>query len=171
MHMLCVECKKNEAVVHYAEVVDSKITKLDLCDKCASEKGLWGQSSFSMGDLLGGFAEKTPEGTLSLSCSECKMTLEDFRKRGRLGCDHCYEVFKESLLPMIEQIHRSTQHRGKVPSHHKTTDVYEVQENLEKKKKCRRLEDAMRKAIENEDFEKAAMFRDKLKVAKEVVGL
>jgi len=157
--VLCVQCKKNEAVVHYAEVVDAKITKLDLCEKCAGKKGLWGQSGFSMGDLLGGFTEKATEGIPSLVCPECRMTLEDFRKCGRLGCDQCYEVFKESLLPMIEQIHRSTQHYGKVSVHH-------LQESPEKKKIVRRLEEAMKKAIKNEDFEKAATFRDELKHAR-----
>ena len=60
--MLCDICKKNKAVIHYAEVINNKVKKLNLCEKCAVAKGVGGQPPFSIGELLGGL---TPPGFVS----------------------------------------------------------------------------------------------------------
>jgi protein arginine kinase activator len=159
--MLCALCKKNNAVIHYAEVVDGKIKKLDLCEKCAVEKGLGTQLSFSMGDMLGGMTENFVAQKGALSCETCGMTVEEFRKVGRLGCSECYETFRESLDSMFEQIHRSTKHKGKIPTHLHTEHY--------KKENILQMEKELKEAIKNEDFEKAAYLRDEIKKTKKAL--
>ena len=153
--MLCCVCKQKEAVVHYAEIVEGAIQKLDLCEQCAIEKGLAGQITFSMGDMLGGMTDKGGMESLGVVCSNCSMTIDEFRKIGRLGCEKCYDAFSDSLWPMLEQIHRSVKHKGKMPPS-ETADV-------DKEEKRVQLEKELKEAITSEDFEKAAYIRDEIK--------
>ncbi|EKD27585.1 MAG: UvrB/UvrC protein [uncultured bacterium] len=164
--MKCIVCEEKEAVIHYAEVINGQIKKLDLCEDCAIKKGLGTQLSFSMGDMLGAMSETTEkdvsEKSVSVSCSKCSMTIEEFRKVGRLGCDKCYEAFEETLNSMLEQIHRSTHHKGKIPGHMISEDC--------KKENLIKLEQELQVAIESENFEKAAFLRDEIRKIKQNIS-
>ena len=157
--MDCIICKKHKAVIHYAEIVDGTIKKLDLCEQCAVEKGLGTQLSFSMGDLLGGMTESPSPRKAAQICKRCEMSLDEFRKAGRLGCSDCYDTFGESLINMFEQIHRSTKHKGKIPSH--------LQSEYYKKENITHMEQEMKDAVKHEDFEKAAFLRDEIHKTKQ----
>lgn len=152
--MKCISCDQ-EAVVHYAEVIDGEIKKLDLCEDCAVKKGFGVEPSISIGDLLGGLTEKSIKSKSSLKCPFCELTFEAFKKEGRLGCDECYVTFNDSLIPMIEQIHKSTQHHGKVP--------LPCLDDSQRRIQVSQMEVELQKAIEQEDFEKAAFLRDEIK--------
>ena len=157
--MLCCVCKQREAVVHYAEIVEGAIQKQDLCEHCAVEKGLGSTLNFSMGDMLAGITDHNTLEKGTIVCPQCNMTLEEFRKCGRFGCDKCYESFSETLMPMLEQIHRSTKHKGKVP--------VSLHDESFKRENIATLEKELKEAIESEDFEKAAYLRDELKRMKQ----
>ena len=43
------------------------------------------------------------------------MSFQEFRNTGRLGCPYDYEVFRDELMPLLENIHEETRHSGKVP--------------------------------------------------------
>ena len=111
-------CKKNEATVRYTEVVNKKIIKMNLCEECAKKKGVTIQAPFTIADLLSGLADfgLRAEEDLKKTCPGCGLSYIDFRKTGRLGCDSCYRAFEKSLRGLLETIHRSTTHVGKVPS-------------------------------------------------------
>ena len=79
----------------------------------------------------------------------------DFKKAGRLGCPECYETFAEPLGGLLKTMHKGTRHVGKVPeSLRQTLDFSDRLKGLQKK---------LAKAIEEEDFEKAAVLRDEIK--------
>ncbi len=156
--MQCDLCKKNEAIVHYAEIVDGQMKKMNLCEPCAVEKGVGIHASFSIGDLLAGLTEtqgKTKEAIEQETCPNCKMTYKEFRKKGRLGCSVCYDTFKKGLIPLLEAIHKSQKHAGKVPA--KARQVVEAVTKLQK------LKEELAGAIRKEDFEGAARLRDEIK--------
>lgn len=157
--MQCIVCNERPAVIHYAEVVDGHIKKLDLCEQCAIKKGLGAQLSFNMGDLLGGITDDATYENDTLSCPGCNMSLEEFRKCGRLGCNSCYDSFADSLNPMLEQIHRAVSHKGKEPCN--IVSDNEIKESLKK------MEAELKDAITNEDFEKAALLRDEIRKLKQ----
>ena len=93
---------------------------------------------------------------VKVQCPNCGMTYEDFRKFGRLGCSECYNAFKEQLSVLLKKIHGSNQHLGKAP----------IKLPQPIKKKIDMLQDFKRQlqqAIEEEDFEKAAQLRDKIR--------
>ncbi len=156
--MVCDICKKNEAVVHYAEIVDGQMKKMNLCEPCAVEKGVGVHSNFSIGDLLAGLTEPAGKAKDPLDdqvCPKCKMTYREFKKKGRLGCSHCYEAFKKGLTPLLEAIHKSQQHMGKVPQ--------KAQQEVDAMSKAQRLKEDLAAAIRREDFEAAARIRDEIK--------
>jgi len=155
--MLCENCKKKEAVIHYTEVVDGQMKKIDLCEQCSIEKGIGHNSSFSIGDFVGGITDPFVS-EHGVHCSSCGMSLEEFRAGGRLGCSVCYESFYDYLIKMIEQIHRSVTHKGKVP---KRSVIKQS-----KKEDSKKLEQELKEAIKVEDFEKAAFLRDEIKMIK-----
>jgi len=161
--MLCDSCHENEATVHLTEIINNKMTKLHLCENCAREKSQEMEEHFGLADLLSGLAdlvpgeEKTEEKIqdTGIKCPTCGFGFQNFRKMGRLGCPKCYDTFKEQLNPLLQKIHGSDMHLGKIPTkkevvRNKATLVSELKSRLEK-------------AIELEEFEEAARLRDRLR--------
>jgi protein arginine kinase activator len=169
--MQCDICAKKKATVHLTEIVDEQMSEMHLCEDCAHQKSAQMEQQFGLADLLAGLSStsaggKDPkEGTLV--CSSCGLNYEDFRKFGRLGCTQCYTSFKEHLSGLLRKIHGSSRHLGKMPYSLKsktspdavisTPAALLASENLEDLRK------QLHNAITNEDFEKAAMLRDKIK--------
>lgn len=165
--MLCDECGKNKATVHLTEIVNEQITKLNLCESCAKDKGSDVEQHFGISDLLTALSDvetlTPPPGggpAVKNKCGHCGMTYDDFKKVGRLGCSECYTVFKASLAPLLKRIHGSNQHLGKVPN----PVVLKEQKVLSKfHEELESAKGELQKAIKNEEFEEAASLRDKIK--------
>ncbi|MBM3254163.1 MAG: hypothetical protein FJZ16_07915 [Candidatus Omnitrophica bacterium] len=158
--MLCDICGKNEATVHFTEMINDQITELHLCEECAREKGAQVEQQFSLSDLLAGLVDFTiPEGTtisdVKMKCPNCKLTYEDFKRIGRLGCSECYSTFRVALEPLLKNIHGSTRHIGKSPQ--KVAKVFKAKSQIEE------LKDKLRKAIQMEEYEEAAKLRDMIR--------
>ncbi len=157
--MLCSMCKEREAKVHYTKIVADKIQKVDLCEECAKSKGMNDPTAFSLAVELFGLGaaleiEQAGDGTC-LKCPACGFTQADFKKAGRLGCPECYQTFAEPMGSLLKTMHKGTRHVGKVPeSLRQNRDVSDRLKNLQKR---------ITKAIEEEDFEKAAILRDEIK--------
>ncbi|HXV19221.1 MAG TPA: UvrB/UvrC motif-containing protein [Candidatus Omnitrophota bacterium] len=164
--MLCDECGKNKATVHLTEIINEQITKLNLCEACAKEKGADAEQHFGIADLLAALSDveqtaHTPGvAAVKLKCASCGMSYDDFKKVGRLGCSDCYNSFKANLLPLLKRIHGSSQHLGKAP------DPQHLKEQKVSSKIHEELEAAkldLHKAVKKEEFEEAAALRDKIK--------
>jgi len=157
--MLCVVCKEREAKVHLTQIVGDKMQKVDLCEECAKNKGVNDPQGFSLADLLMGLGAsqeiEQAAGGGELRCPRCGFTQADFKKAGRLGCPECYRTFAEPLDGLLKTMHKGTRHVGKVPeSLRQTRDFTDRLKQLQKK---------LAKAIEEEDFEQAAVLRDEIK--------
>jgi len=165
--MKCQLCGK-PATVHLTEIINDKMSELHLCEECAKAKGIAGLGQpFGLQDLLAGlvdFGSAAPaDKKKALKCPNCKMSYDDFRKNGRLGCSQCYEVFKESLSPLLKKVHGSLQHIGKGPS----IDG----DGFDAKKQLQELHLKLQHAIYSEEFEQAAKLRDEIKkMEKEIDG-
>jgi protein arginine kinase activator len=154
--MICDNCGKEPATVHYKEMREDQTTEYHLCEKCAAEKGIQitpSKKSFTVSNILAGMAEEV--GSDLETCENCGLTYREFKESGRLGCARCYESFKEQLSPLLRRIHGSNVHTGKSPSSR--------QHIFEKRREIGRLKEELDAAIEREEFEKAAELRDKLK--------
>ena len=161
-NLKCSICNK-EATVHLTQIVNNKIHKVDLCESCAQKKGVTDPEGFSLADML----SKTPlvpaSGEEQVVCPSCGQRSEDFRRTGRLGCSDCFEVFKSLVLPVLEDMHAGTTHKGKVPTVALSRQSSKMQ--LES------LQDALARAVSEEAYEEAAKFRDQIKAIKEAEEL
>ena len=165
--MLCVQCNKRQAEVNITQIKNNKKTTLSLCKQCAAQHGFQNpldNAAFPLADLLmgmtKGFNQPEPgEKQETLVCSGCELTFEEFAQQGRFGCGSCYTSFRPRLESIMRKIHGSSMHRGRHPGMGTTA----VQNQIVPVKEEERVERELVKAIDNEDFERAAELRDKLK--------
>lgn len=164
--MLCCICKEKEATVHLTQIAGDKMQKVDLCEECAKHKGVNDPAGFSLADLLLGLGASQElehaSGGTDLRCPKCGFTQADFKKAGRLGCAECYTTFADGLEGLLKTMHKGTRHTGKVPqSLQQTRDIAERMKALQKK---------LAKAVEDENFEQAALLRDEIRQMSSKLG-
>lgn len=159
--MVCDNCGSTDAVVHLTQIVNNQMSTHRLCEKCAAEKGLETTpepAAFPLTDLLAQMGkEPTAEAEQpTTQCSFCGLTFRDFRETGRLGCPHCYETYATHLQRLLRRVHGSTQHVGKVylPPDPSASDLERRLQALRRK---------LNRAVESEDFERAAELRDEIR--------
>ena len=158
----CDLCSK-PATVHLTQIVNHKVHKVDLCEECAQAKGVTDPSGFSLADLLlKASLNPEPAQAAGLRCEQCGFTQADFKKHGRFGCPHCYETFSETLVPMLENMHKGNVHIGKVPQ--RALDRKTLHDRLAK------LEAELQDAIKSERYEEAARFRDEIHQVRQAVS-
>jgi len=158
--MVCDNCGSGEAVIHLTQIVDNEMTTCHLCDKCAAAKGLETGSenpNFPLTDFLAQMGEEPSEPDLPGDrCSFCGLTFAQFRETGRLGCPHCYATFEGHLKKLLRRIHGGVQHVGKVylPPDPSASERQKRLEGLRRK---------LERAVDTEDFERAAELRDQIR--------
>lgn len=167
--MLCQECHNAPAAVHVKKRQGDEEISIHLCRACAKKMG-WNNPledvkfplaqfiSSMMHDMSVGSAHEAAQDA-DASCSECGLSFEEFSRTGRLGCGHCYEAFRASMQELLRRIHGNTHHEGRRPSN--APDVPE--EVQEKSTSLRQLKADLDRAIADEDFEKAAELRDRIR--------
>ncbi len=159
----CQVCKKNIATVHLTEILKGKKREIHLCEECAGKKGVAFKSGFSIQDLLSGLAGSAAAQEMAkmqqIKCPICGLSYLDFRQHGRLGCATDYTVFKEGLIPLLEKIHGSTEHLGKIPA--KSGEAHQAGRELLE------LRQELKQAVDREDYEKAAALRDRIRTLEE----
>lgn len=154
--MKCRNCPK-VATLHITEIVKGAVQEHHLCEDCA-RPFLEKTTSAHAGSSAPGKSaedEADSEAAAQLICPSCQMSYKEFRGIGRLGCPNCYAAFQHELLPLIENIHGETQHAGKSPR--RTTA-----ENDLKESQLMKLRGELRRAVSDEQYEKAAELRDQI---------
>lgn len=171
--MLCDICKNKKANVHLTEIINDEVTELHLCDECAKTKSTEMQQHFSIADLLSGLVDLPVDRSarkqhVRIKCQNCGMNYSDFKKLGRFGCSQCYETFKRALYPLFKSIHGSTRHAGKQPKKAPLKRTRMQQAQVKEKPSLTNIEELKRrlvKVVENEEFEEAAVLRDRIRAA------
>jgi len=161
--MLCMICKKNEATVHMTDIHDNQKHEMHICPECAKKQGILIKAQDALAGLIEKFGEaaaKEAEKIPNLRCPKCGATYEDFRKRGRLGCPHDYEVFEEALKPLLVRIHGATEHVGKAVK--KPAVSAGQTEAMKRTEKIQRLRQELERAVSAEQYERAARLRDEV---------
>lgn len=153
--MLCERCKHNQATMHYTQVINGHVTEYHLCEKCAREEKL--SAEFSDFDIFNMFSQKKEKNETGLICENCKTTLPEFKKTGIAGCSKCYETFSSVIDSMLLRTQGTKTHIKAEPEKKEET----------REEKLTRLNASLKKAIEAEEYEKAAKIRDEIKALKE----
>ncbi|MCT1904904.1 UvrB/UvrC motif-containing protein [Oceanobacillus sojae] len=170
--MECQECHERKATLHFKHIINGQETKISLCEVCAKKKGYlsYPEEGYSLNDLLSGLFQKdglnlSSAGTTKssqsnqsqeLKCSSCGRTFSEFKKAGKFGCANCYASFDSKVEPILRRVHAgNTKHTGRIP---KRAGKYIQQKQLISSHK-----EELKQLIEEEEFEKAAVLRDKIR--------
>lgn len=167
--MNCQDCGVRESTVKVTQIINNEKVVLNLCKECATKRGFHSpldNTPFPLANFLAGMMSK-PEpqkGKKSvtkpdLTCPNCGLTFSEFSRLGRFGCGQCYKTFRERLQPLLRKIHGSSLHRGKLPPM--------LSEDSALIKEQERLEEELKRAIADEQYERAADLRDKLNSLKQ----
>ena len=158
--MKCEICRENEATVHFKQVVNGSVQEMFICKSCAENGGLAVQGAIPFTDFLFGVGETLPKKTrhAQQKFPACGMRSSDFHETSRLGCATCYDAFRDELMPMIQDMQSGPKHTGKVPVREKAHSELAA------------IEDALQKAIEEQNFEEAARLRDLVRDLRQTCG-
>jgi len=163
--MKCDICGINTATVHLTEVINKKIMKLHLCDKCAKAKNDEMEAHFGLTDLLSSLMNfdtsinnNKIKSSNNLKCIICGMTYVDFQKIGKFGCGKCYDTFSEDLGELLRKIHGSDRHVGKMPFKNKKTEKKDID--------LHDMQEKVNEHIKLEEYEKASELLKKIKKIK-----
>ncbi len=154
--MLCSLCHENEAVLFLEQVSPFK-KKLNLCVECARRYNVSSDAQ-SIGRAIASLFQsfvRNDESDSKKLCPVCAISLQEIKKRRMVGCPECYSIFKDDLDPIFKNIGVSTQYTGSMPKRLRgfssvLTQRISIQGKLEE-------------SIQNEDYEKAAVYRDYLR--------
>ena len=176
--MLCQKCKTNVATVHVSEIQvwhgagssENQIRVEHLCEPCGQQSDLpFAGSTPVLGSAVWQLIKVKAQGRQAppppLSCESCGLDLDDLRRHGRLGCEHCYEVFAEPLSEMLERMHGATEHIGRLPAAVAAEEDDDESAGPLDDRKLRlvQLRGELECAIAEEAYERAAGLRDELR--------
>ena len=158
--MQCDRCGKNESVVHLTQIENNQMTTSHLCQGCAAATGVDTETSpevAPLADFLAQMGKVMGDTTAATAaCPSCGLTAAEFKRRGRLGCANCYAHFGNQLRSLLRKLHGGGRHRGKpyVPPDPQLADQAARLSHLRR---------GLARAVEAEDFERAATLRDQLR--------
>ena len=163
MNFKCDNCSK-QATVHLTEIKNGKKIEKHLCEQCAAQhEGLPVKGHTPINELLTNFvmAHTGLQKELGTACPQCGVTWSEFRQSGLFGCEHDYPVFEKDLTPLLQRAHEgATHHVGKQPSRRGGSGV-----PAKKRIDVAKLRKELQRAVEGEDYEKAAKLRDQIRQA------
>ena len=171
--MLCDNCKKNEATILIREIRNGKAVSLNLCAECARKKEEAGELNslgFNLAEMLfdfgkiarrketaeAGDAVPVPENLTGVMCPHCGTKIEDAVKSGKFGCPECYTAFAGWIDAAAAKRQSGHVHIGKHPAGVDAESVPARRLELEK------LRERLRGEIRREDYESAALSRDRI---------
>jgi protein arginine kinase activator len=161
--MKCDNCNKT-ATVHLTEIKNGKKIEKHLCEQCAAQnEGLPVKSHTPINELLTNFvmAHSGLQKETGQACEHCGITWNEFRQGGLFGCAADYTGFEKDLTPLLQRAHEgATHHVGKVPTRRGGTGV-----PMKRQLDVAKLRKELARAIESEDYEKAAKLRDQIRQA------
>ncbi len=158
--MLCQNCKRNDATVHFKRIINGESAEINLCPSCAAALGVsdafTGVGSFT--ELLGAFLSQDTASVSNrvLRCETCGFSFEDIARTGRPGCPDCYRVFSRKLRPTLVKLHGRAVYKGKTPSE-------AVSEKKSRAAEINELKKQLEQAVAAENYEQAAVLRDKIR--------
>ena len=158
--MRCDNCGKKEAAIHLTQIVNNEMSTHHLCEACAAAKGLEtgnAPATAPLADFLAQMGKGSPAtAATTAACPGCGLTLADFKRTGRLGCARCWSHFDGSLRGLLRKLHGSTQHIGKVYLPPDPTE-------MDRTARVVSLRRSLQRAVDEEDFERAASLRDQIR--------
>ena len=162
----CFQCNKiTNTPYHVTEISkDKSVYSYDLCERC-------GEGLIDVPQKVDLNHIKTPEQLLEFisggklpekephnpPCPNCGLTIEEFDVKGKFGCATCYDHFTERMEQLVFPYHKAKTHVGKFPKKY-----MENLWNSSPEEKTKLLKLRLAKAVELEEYEKAAQIKIEL---------
>lgn len=157
--MKCQICGENEANLHFTTVINGEVTEQHICQACAyNSSDDENKSPFSIHKIFTSLIDSIQDDLdedKELVCPSCGLKYKEFKQFGKFGCTDCYEAFSVKLDPLFKGIQGDNVHIGKIPK----DKIFEISRERE----INELEAKLKIAINLEEYEKAAVIRDKIK--------
>lgn len=172
--MLCQRCNKNTATTLFTQTLNGHTQSEQLCSSCAMSAQQAGMGNWLQEFPFNSFFTNMLQSQVieHKRCPSCGCSFEEIAETGKIGCADCYSVFKTELAPTIQRIHGKAEHIGKYPhSYHKVkterieeTEPEHIQEaQTASISEIDLLKQKLKTAVEAQDFEEAARYRDEIK--------
>ncbi|MBR3888751.1 MAG: UvrB/UvrC motif-containing protein [Clostridia bacterium] len=177
--MKCENCGKHAATIKYTQEINGVGGEIYLCERCARDMNI--DMNFNL-DFDLGFNDvfsslfgdqsliKPLEIEEGLVCDACGTSYDEFTANGMLGCENCYRIFNKKLDAVIKRLHggnnRHVQNIQRVRP--ETVKKKDVKEDL--KTEIEKLREELAGCIKVEDYEKAAILRDKIKALEKTLA-
>jgi protein arginine kinase activator len=158
MGKVCQHCSKREAKIHFTEIKDGKKTEMHICEQCAHNKNIALAFPSLLSHIVKGGGPASESEAVPAACPRCSLTYAEFKAKGRLGCPQCYAAFAPVLATLLEKVHGASAHKGRAPAR--------VHGRRAKGQEMSQLEEDLAHAVENEQYERAAQLRDKIREMK-----
>ncbi|MCI8466407.1 MAG: excinuclease ABC subunit B [Lachnospiraceae bacterium] len=179
--MLCEKCKIREANIRYTEVVGGVKTEYNLCSHCAREMDFGHYSAVFdtdypigklLADLFGLDTDSQESNEFDMNqvvCPTCHTAYSDFMKDSRFGCPDCYRIFDLLMSENIKKVQGNDTHTGKKPLYAQGGEQAGTKEDEEAKllKTIELLDSRLKEAVQEEEYEAAARYRDEIRELKE----
>lgn len=151
--MICDICGLREAVLFVTQSHNGEKKEIHLCAECAKARGLNADGAL-LAKSLGALVKELDK--TQKVCYACGHKLTTILKTGQVGCPECYSAFKDEIQQLYKNKGRELPYTGSMPKklnyfRSVITDRIAIQQKLEN-------------SVKNENYEKAAMYRDFLKV-------
>lgn len=164
--MKCESCGQNDATIKYYENINGVKKLIYICPECAAKLGILSFSP-SFTSLISNPKINIKEETKK--CSNCGYTYDKYLKTGFFGCPHCYETFSDKIDSLLLNIHGHYKHKEKLVVNKEDVNLktsVNKTKNVKKQVKTNDLEELkklLKLHIQNEQYEDAAVIRDKIK--------
>ena len=157
--MLCEKCGKNAATIYIKNNINGNITESRVCSQCANEDYKnnmnWLEQNLGGFDLFNALNYGKPSHNVAgKACPLCATSFAQIVQSGRIGCGECYETFKSELEPTVIKMHGRVKHTGKIPKN--------LNQKISAKRRIEELNIKLKKLIEVQNFEEAALVRDEI---------
>ncbi len=162
--MTCDYCP-SPATIFLTQLLETGQKKVCLCDACSENQELMQSEGLAhilqtampavdpIIEKIMSLDTDAPSSPTVIRC-ECGFTSDDIARIGRLGCPACYTTFSDPIYERITTVQRGDRHTGKQLEQEMTPDRLHEQQDL--------LTLDLQLAIDNEDFEQAALLRDQI---------
>jgi protein arginine kinase activator len=188
----CSKCGQ-PATHKFTRIANGQIYDIFLCPQHAAEMSPY-QKQSNLSEILEGLLKHDLKIKVTMAgagapsgvrCQACGLPYEAYRKNFMLGCSECYASFRELLVQDLRKFHGGVRHVGRRPGGGKvllpereaamplpeaeaappSTGSALSQQRV--KAMLHELQHKLEQAIRNEDFEKAAQYRDLIKEVKQ----
>jgi len=140
------------------QFIGGKKKEIRLCQNCSTKIDMPSFENIFQGFLnsIQSMHTNRPAKPPVAPCARCGMTHEQFKAKGKLGCEACYQAFAKEVEALFKNVQGSTRHTGKFPQR--------MGVDIRTRREADELRRQLKAAVEAENYEEAARLRDTLRI-------